>query len=163
MLRPLSSGGILLKIPVSLPFLTPGSSIAVDAHRLLIMLSKTENETLVVPLNVSTEVTNCPVAVFDALPTSEVALQPTTFATSCAICSQYFLTSEESEAHFASEDHETAEVSSSKSVPNEVCKLCLGQFENHESLLAHIRRVHERDSTDVLARRDLFTRRRTLN
>lgn len=42
MLRPLSSGGILLKIPVSLPFLTPGSSIAVDAHRLLIMLSKTE-------------------------------------------------------------------------------------------------------------------------
>uniref|UniRef100_A0A9J2P2Z2 C2H2-type domain-containing protein n=1 Tax=Ascaris lumbricoides TaxID=6252 RepID=A0A9J2P2Z2_ASCLU len=188
MLRPLSSGGILLKIPVSLPFLTPGSSIAVDAHRLLIMLSKTENETLVVPLNVSTEVTNCPVAVFGALPTSEVTLQPAAFATSCAICSQYFLTSEESEAHFASEDHETAELLSlsetnhqhavgltlnaplnqylslpSKNVRNEVCKLCLGQFENHESLLAHIRRVHERDSTDVLARRDLFTRRRTLN
>ncbi|VDM46637.1 unnamed protein product [Toxocara canis] len=187
MLKPLSSGGILLKIPVSLPFLAAGSSVAVDAHRLLAMLSKTESAILVVPLNVSTEVTNYPIAVFGAVSTAEVAVQPVVFAASCHVCSQYFVTSEESEAHFASEDHETAELLSLselnqhvfgrtlnaslnqypslpvKNVPNEVCKLCLGQFENQESLLAHIRRVHERDSMDVLARRDLFTRRRTLN
>lgn len=44
----------------------------------------------------------------------------------------------------------------------EVCKLCLGQFYSREYLLAHIRRVHERDGVDMLQRDDLFARPRTM-
>ncbi|VDK44786.1 unnamed protein product [Anisakis simplex] len=189
MLKPLSSEGISLKIPISLPFLTSGSFMAVDAHRILMMLSKTESGTLMVPMNVSTEVTNFPVAVFGALMTTEVAFERAAFTTSCHVCSQYFMSAEESEAHFAGEDHETAELLSftelntnpvgnttlnaltnqylpsitTKHMANEVCKLCTEQFDNHEGLLLHIRRVHEGDSIDILARRDHFNRRRTLN
>lgn len=185
MLKPLCCQGILLKIPVALPFLPYGSSVAVDARRILDVLSSRQTERLVIPLNVSTETSNLPIGVFTGN-TAEAHSGVTDFITSCAVCELTFLTRDQSEAHFASVDHETAQLFSlshltrqldgpsasshhdqyqpvTKNVLTEICKLCMGQFESGECLLAHIRKEHERDSAEILQRPDLLARRRTLN
>ncbi|VDN40279.1 unnamed protein product [Gongylonema pulchrum] len=154
MLRSLSPECAKLRIALAFPFLNAGSFILVDSRRMFAHLTAK----------------------------SPIAQPPPPFISSCVICDVSFSSQEESEAHFGSEDHETAQFFSlsqltrdldttalnSDNFPQftaktEVCKLCMGQFQDREYLLAHIRREHERDSIDLLDRTDLLARRRTLD
>ncbi|KAL3997210.1 Zinc finger C2H2 type family protein [Acanthocheilonema viteae] len=184
MLRSLSPGGVMLRIAVSYPFLNAGSFIIVDSQRMFTFLSRKETDTIVVPVNASVELTNLPLSLYTSVEDFDSLAQPPTFISNCVICDESFSSQEESDAHFGSEDHETAQFFSlpqltrhldgtTATVNNdhfqpfmtrmEVCKLCLEQFQDRECLLAHIRREHERDSIDLFDRNELLIWRRTLN
>ncbi|PAV71105.1 hypothetical protein WR25_11294 [Diploscapter pachys] len=107
-----------------------------------------------------------------AFPTIASLLPPphTEFVKRCEICDVEFSSREASEAHYASEDHETAQLMhpltsnvepidsmsqfvTAASVPtrtdelsNFTCKLCGRKFLDMEPLVSHIRRDHERDN-----------------
>ncbi|VDM56054.1 unnamed protein product, partial [Angiostrongylus costaricensis] len=74
----------------------------------------------------------------------------------CDICEVDLSTKEASDAHFLSEDHETAQVSCSFEHINErtdfTCKLCGRKFLDMEPLVAHIRLEHERDHPQGITR-----------
>lgn len=65
---------------------------------------------MIVPLNTATDITNLPVALF-ASSSFATMTQTGDFIPNCLICKETFETSEQSSAHFQSEDHETAQVS----------------------------------------------------
>ncbi|CAD6186234.1 unnamed protein product [Caenorhabditis auriculariae] len=93
----------------------------------------------------------------------------TSFVRRCEVCEMDFQSKDLSDEHFASEDHETAQlmnpltsivaegiVATSMTVPHPAptrkeelsdftCKLCGRKFLDMEPLVAHIRREHERD------------------
>ncbi|CAG9535270.1 unnamed protein product [Cercopithifilaria johnstoni] len=177
MLRSLSPDGVMLRIAISYPFLNAGSFIIVDSRRMFTFLSRKETDTIMVPVNASVELTNLPLSLYTSAEDFDSLTQPPTFISNCVICDESFSSQEESDAHFSSEDHETAQFFSlpqltrhldgvTTTVNNdhfqsfmtgmEVCKLCLEQFQDRECLLAHIRREHERDSIDLLDRNDLM-------
>uniref|UniRef100_A0A0R3RTA9 Zinc finger protein n=1 Tax=Elaeophora elaphi TaxID=1147741 RepID=A0A0R3RTA9_9BILA len=177
MLRSLSPEGVMLRIAISYPFLNAGSFIIVDSRRMFSFLSQKETDTIVVPVNASVELTNLPLSLYTSAEDFDSLTQPPTFISNCVICNESFSSQEESDAHFTSEDHETAQFFSlpqltrhlegaTATVNNnhfqpfmtrmEVCKLCMEQFQDRECLLAHIRREHERDSIDLLDRNDLM-------
>ncbi|VDK34626.1 unnamed protein product [Gongylonema pulchrum] len=183
MLRSLSPECAKLRIALAFPFLNAGSFILVDSRRMFAHLTAKSADTILVPVNAAVELTNLPLSVHtNAQEFEPIAQPPPPFISSCVICDVSFSSQEESEAHFGSEDHETAQFFSlsqltrdldttalnSDNFPQftaktEVCKLCMGQFQDREYLLAHIRREHERDSIDLLDRTDLLARRRTLD
>ncbi|VDN02868.1 unnamed protein product [Thelazia callipaeda] len=180
-LRSLSPETVMLRIAVSYPFLNAGSFMIVDSQRMFSLLATKEMDTILVPLNASIEMTNLPLCLYTTERVFDSLAQPSTFVSNCVVCNENFTSQEESDAHFSSADHETAQffslsqltrhldptasVSTDEFQPfmtkTEVCKLCLGHFQDRESLLAHIRREHERDSIDLLDRNDLLTRCRT--
>uniref|UniRef100_A0A8R1TM51 C2H2-type domain-containing protein n=1 Tax=Onchocerca volvulus TaxID=6282 RepID=A0A8R1TM51_ONCVO len=184
MLRSLSPEGVMLRIAVSYPFLDAGSFIIIDSRRMFSFLSEKETNIIMVPVNASIELTNLPLSLYTNAQYFDSLSQPPTFISNCVICDESFSSQEESDAHFVSEDHETAQFFSlpqltrhldgaTTTVNNdqfqsfitraEMCKLCLEHFQDRECLLAHIRREHERDNIDLLDRSDLLTWRRTLN
>uniref|UniRef100_A0A915PSZ9 C2H2-type domain-containing protein n=1 Tax=Setaria digitata TaxID=48799 RepID=A0A915PSZ9_9BILA len=184
MLRSLSMEGVMLRIAVSYPFLNAGSFIIVDSQRMFSFLSEKGTDTIMVPANASVELTNLPLSLYTSAQDFNSLTQPPTFISNCVICDESFASQEESDAHFNSEDHETAQFFSLSQLTRhldaatttmdnnhfqpfmtraEVCKLCLEQFQDRECLLAHIRREHERDNINMLDRNDLLTWRRTLN
>lgn len=61
-------------------------------------------------MNASIELTNLPLSLYTSAQDFDSLTQPPTFISNCAICDESFSTQQESDAHFASEDHETAQV-----------------------------------------------------
>lgn len=63
-----------------------------------------------VPVNASLELTNLPLSLYTNAEDFDSLQQPPTFISNCVICDESFSSQEESDAHFGSEDHETAQV-----------------------------------------------------
>ncbi|VDO18192.1 unnamed protein product [Brugia timori] len=112
MLRSLLPEGVMLRIAVSYPFLNAGSFIIVDSRRMFSFLSEKRTDTIMVPVNTSIELTNLPLSLYTSAQDFDSLAQPPTFTSNCVICDETFSTQQESDAHFSSEDHETAQVGS---------------------------------------------------
>lgn len=69
-----------------------------------------QTDTILVPVNASVELTNLPLSLYTSAQDFESLAQPPAFISNCIICDESFSNQEESDAHFGSEDHETAQV-----------------------------------------------------
>lgn len=78
-----------------------------------------------VPVNASVELTNLPLSLYTSPEDFDALTQPPTFTSNCVICDESFSTQEESDAHFSSEDHETAQVTSTPFDQKVKCFYCL--------------------------------------
>ncbi|KAM3722404.1 Zinc finger protein [Dirofilaria immitis] len=109
MLRSLSPEGVMLRIAVSYPFLDTGSFIIIDSRRMFSFLSGKGTNIMILPINTSAELTNLPLSLYTSPQYFDSLAQAPTFISNCVICDESFSSQEESNAHFVSEDHETAQ------------------------------------------------------
>ncbi|MFH4980682.1 hypothetical protein AB6A40_007391 [Gnathostoma spinigerum] len=176
LLKTLANDGYFLKIPLTASNFGPETSLSIDARRVVDLVSLRERTSLTLPYVTDASMSDGPVAVIreslQICHSSPLAIQPcrlegSSFVSSCEVCETAFLTEEESQKHFQSEDHETAQLFSYSQLTRhhvsaaptagthyplsatrtraEACKLCVLSFDDREALLMHIRRDHERD------------------